>query len=291
VKQIRKTVTFITLICQDNDDPKKVEKVQGTGFFVTYPDQRINKNGGGFSYLMTNRHVAMCWDEDNRPMRVYSISIRVNLKDGNSAEIALARSGNVPWVLPADDSVDLALLPFGLNQAKVDFMSIPVSAFATDDIVASQGISEGFKIIMTGFFYQFPGERRMEPIIREGILAMMPDEDMKTTTGKPGKIYLGDVHVFGGNSGSPVFVDLAGLRGGAIYVGENYKMLGVVSGLYYENQEFDLEVATTVKGETRANSGIAMIVPASAVRGLLDDQRVQAMRDAYAAQFAQQASK
>jgi hypothetical protein len=35
---------------------------------------------------------------------------------------------------------------------------------------------------------------------------MIPDEPMMTTTGKLGSLYLGDVHIFGGNSGSPVLV-------------------------------------------------------------------------------------
>ena len=91
---------------------------------------------------------------------------------------------------------------------------------------------------------------------------MMPDEPLKTTTGKMGTVYLGDVHTFGGNSGSPVFVDIAGLRPNGVFQLDDYRFLGVVNGYYYEDSDFNLEVATTVKGTQHSNSGVTMIVPA-----------------------------
>ncbi len=210
-------------------------------------------------------------------MLVHSIAVRLNLNDGSSVSASVSPQGNAPWIFPSDDSVDLAVLPLVPNHSVADYLTIPVSDFATDELIKNENIDEGSKIIVTGFFYQFPGERRMQPIVREGILAMMPDEDLETTTGKRGRVYLGDVHIFGGNSGSPVFVDtglhLNGIQTGAVY------LLGVVSGMFYEDEEFRLTVTTTLKGKTYGNSGIAMIVPATFVRQLLDDPRVQAMRD------------
>jgi hypothetical protein len=83
---------------------------------------------------------------------------------------------------------------------------------ATRDFLTANYIGEGSKIIFAGFFYQLPDTHRLQPVIREGILSMMPDEPIKTTTGKPATLYLGDIHSFGGNSGSPVFVDIAGIK-------------------------------------------------------------------------------
>src|SRR5258706_12401781 len=57
VRQIRKTVSFIELICQNGD---LTVTDRGTGFYVYYPDERLGKDGG-FTYLVTNRHVAKCW--------------------------------------------------------------------------------------------------------------------------------------------------------------------------------------------------------------------------------------
>ena len=112
-------------------------------------------------------------------------------------------------------------------------------------------------------------------IFRQGILSMVPDEPIKTTTGKLGTVYLRDVHIFGGNSGSPVMVEAGPLNM------DGYHLLGVVSGYYYEDEHFNLEVATMVRGTGQANSGIAMIVPVDFLKALLDAPELKAKREAY----------
>jgi hypothetical protein len=173
-----------------------------------------------------------------------------------------------------DESVDLAAMPVKLPDSALITL-ITVSDFATRDYLHNHRIAEGSPILLAGYFYQFPGERRFEPIIRQGVLAMIPDEPMITTTGKPGTMYLGEVHIFGGNSGSPVMVspDWLGVGG--------YHLLGVVSGYYFENEDFSLEIATTVKGIEHANSGITMIVPVDLLKSLLDAPRLREARDHY----------
>jgi len=90
-------------------------------------------------------------DEKNHPMPVKSISARFNLSDGSSKVEPLNKKGNIPWILPTDESVDLALIPLLPDQKAVDYLSIPVDDFATDDIIASRDISEGTKIVFTVF--------------------------------------------------------------------------------------------------------------------------------------------
>ncbi len=278
-QQLRKTVAFITMTC---NDATRVEEAKGTGFWVSYPDERLGKDGS-FTYLVTNRHVAECWDEHNKPLTVQAAKVRLNMKDGSSTETPLnPLPGNADWIYPSDEAVDLAVLDVGPNKDKVDFITVPVSAF-----VNQQSVFEGDKILFSGFFLQFPGIRRMQPIVREGVLAMVPDEDMITTTGKLGRVYLGDVHIFGGNSGSPVFVDLGGIRNGSLG-SDMYYMLGVVSGMYYEDTDLQLQVTTTLKGTAHANSGIAMIVPVAALRLLLDDPRLKGKRDSTVARLQNQ---
>jgi hypothetical protein len=270
-KQIRKTVLFIELQCKNGN---KVVTAKGTGFLVSLATPEIGKDQG-FMYLVTNRHVALCWNESNRPLEVLSVGIRANVKDGSSVSVRLSAGGNLPWVLPKDDSVDLAVIPI-FPPPSADALAIPLSLFATKDVMNEKKVAEGARIVFTGFFYQFPGERRIQPIVREGILAMVPDEPLKTTTGLPGTVYLGDVHIFHGNSGSPVFVDT---QTGAL--GYDFRLLGVVSGNFSEDQEFNLEVDTTIRGTEHANSGIAVIVPADEVKSLIeDDPTLKASREA-----------
>jgi hypothetical protein len=120
-------------------------------------------------------------------------------------------------------------------------------------------------VLFTGFFYQIPGMKRFEPIIREGALAMIPYEDLETTLHKSGRVYLADVRAFHGNSGSPLVVNVGGLRNGDIRAGFDYRLLGVVSGFYHEDADLKLTVATTLTGKLEENSGIAMVVPADAI--------------------------
>jgi hypothetical protein len=282
-RQIRKTVTFLTLSCLRGNIPIRA---QGTGFFVGTSDSRLEATT--FVYLVTNRHVAMCWDEQNNPMTVQSVTIRLNLKDGSSKEFTSV--GNLQWILPEDDSVDLALFPMAPDQNVFNYLLIPDSILATEEVVKKEKIAEGTKLVFSGFFYQVPGLKQMQPILREGIVAMMPDEDLRTTTGKNGKVYLGEVHAFHGNSGSPVFVDVGGIRGSSIRVGSDYRLLGVVSGGYGEGEQNNLVLETPLASKP-GNSGIAMIVPASALKALLDDQRVVSMRDAEVARQAQTSKK
>ena len=279
-RQIRKTVTFITLVCLSGNSQFRV---QGTGFIVSVADSRLPAHAS-FEYLVTNRHVAMCWDNQNNPMQVQSVTIRLNLKDGSSKELGLA--GNLRWILPPDDSVDLALSPVAIDPNVYDYLSIQDSLLATEDVIKKESIAEGMKLVFSGFFYQVPGLKQIEPIVREGIVAMMPDEELVTTTGKKGNVYLGEVHAFHGNSGSPAFVDLGGARGGGFRFGVDYRMLGVVSGGYGEGEQNNLVLETPLASKP-GNSGIAIIVPASALKALLDDPQVVALRDAEVARLAE----
>src|SRR5580692_8905139 len=63
-RQIRKAVAFITMHCLRGAQPVTA---QGTGFFIGVADSRLPTDRV-FVYLVTNRHVAMCWDDDRRAM-------------------------------------------------------------------------------------------------------------------------------------------------------------------------------------------------------------------------------
>jgi hypothetical protein len=183
------------------------------------------------------------------------------------------------WYYPEDASVDLAVTPFQPPTTLMfDAIILPLDQFVTRDSLRQHRIGEGSTVVVTGYFVQFPGARRFQPILRQGTLSMIPDEPMETTTGKPGTVYLADVHIFGGNSGSPV---LAMPQGDLTHMGEEW-FIGVVSGYYFEKAGSRMEIATTAKGETDANSGVAMIIPADEVKKLIENNPIlKASRDAY----------
>src|SRR5436309_12803072 len=99
--------------------------------------------------------------------------------------------------------------------------------------------------------------------------------------GIPRRVYLADIHVFEGNSGGPLFVNIAGYRNGSMTVGGfPYRLLGVVSGYFTEDTHFKLTVATTLEGKFQGNSGIAMVVPADELKQLLELPELQIQRNA-----------
>lgn len=109
----------------------------------------------------------------------------------------------------------------------------------------------------------------------------MPDESINTTLQKPGQLYLADAHAFHGNSGSPLFVSVGGLRHGSLAVGENYLLIGVISGYYPEGESISVPAATVLTGEVHDNSGIATVVPAKELLALLNSPEVQSERDSH----------
>lgn len=193
-------------------------------------------------------------------------------------DVVLNQSGNVPSILPVDQSVDLAILPLLPDQNLFDFKLIPSSILALKDVLVQQGVTEGEPVFFAGFFYQFPGSLRMEPIVRQGIIAMMPD-DKVPFVGRAESVYLADLHVFGGNSGSPAFINLGGLHEGRMTLSQDFRLLGVVNGEVSEDENFNLELSTTLRGTGRANSGISTIVPSDELKALLEDPRLRRMRD------------
>ncbi len=264
---LKKSVLDIEASCKDGQNQIAAA---GTAFLVAVSDPRLPKNIY-FDYLVTNRHVAECWDTQNHPHELTALSVRVNTKDGSSRKL---QGDTRAWIFPDDNSVDLAVMSI-VPPDDADAAVIPIENFATKEFMHNEVIAECSTIILSGYFYQFPGERRFEAIVRQGILSMVPDEPIRTTTGKLGTVYLADVHIFGGNSGSPVMVEAGPLNT------DGYHLLGVVSGYFYEDEHFNLELATTVKGTGQANSGIAMIVPVDFLKVLLDAPELKAAREAY----------
>jgi hypothetical protein len=270
--EIKKAVAFIQTECRT---PKGKETYAGTGFFLIMPDSRLGTDRG-FAYLITNRHVVQPGIENSTPCDIDGYSLWLNLKARSDGQVTSQRVPllGASWYFPTDDSVDLAALPLSPNRDVYDSETVPLSVLADQK---ADALREGDEVLFAGLFIQYPGQTKMEPIVRSGSIAMLPDETMPTTLKKPGHVYLAEVHSFGGNSGSPMFVDVGGLRRGQI--GYSFKLLGVVAGEVFETADFQLRVATTLNGEVTANSGISVVVPASEIKALLETPQIQKLRD------------
>jgi hypothetical protein len=278
-EQLRKTVGFLKVVYRDGADMKAIS---GTCFFVYVEDKRLGQNRG-IGYMVTNRHMAEPGIERGLRYPVESVLLRLNLRsaegENESLEMAIPLGPETHWFFPDDKSVDLAVLIGTPDVGRFDFQTISTALFATAEQLGTSRVEAGQQVVFAGYFYQFPGEKRIEPIVRQGVLAMMPDEKIETTLQKPGQLYLADTHAFHGNSGSPLFVNVGGIQGGVLS-GNHYFLAGIISGYYPEGESFSIPAATVLTGEVHDNSGIATVVPVGELSKLLNSHDVQADRDA-----------
>jgi len=305
--QVMKTVVFIKADCEPSADdlakltpgalatltPEEIEKIRhpsfvGTGFLVAFPDSRLG-NDGTFIYIVTNRHVVQPGIEDGKPRKVLNYSVYLNRRNSPGSEqthLQIVSLGpDAPWILPEDDpAVDLAVMSVNLPQTDWDYKTVPLDFFVSQELLDQKKVVEGDPIFFVGLFIQlsdFSSAGKVEPILRTGTIAELPANLEPTTLKRMGHIYLIEAHSFGGNSGSPVLVDVNKFTG----PGYDYKFLGVVAGNIIENNDFTLQVTTDYRGAVRANSGISVVVPADEVKKMLSTERMQRLRDDAVAQF------
>jgi hypothetical protein len=267
--------------------------LNGTGFLVAVPETRLEGNQV-IVYLVTNRHVARAIAPDasghNVPHQITKMDAVVNLKAAvngtNAKTIPLPPMGPFRWHFPVDDTVDLAVIPFAMRD-DYDAVQISVPMFFTSDLWQKYRIGPGDKILTCGYFLHYAGAHRFQPIIREGSLAMVPDDVMDATLGKA-RVYLADLHVIPGNSGSPLFLAPSFTLGGIVTDskgGVPYGLVGIVSGYMWEDDRLTLRAATDYEGTIHANSGIATIVPVDQLKDLLYSPELQLERDAALEQY------
>jgi hypothetical protein len=280
---LSKTVVHITSTAEGISG-----QLNATGFLVGVPDTRLPQANAVFTYLVTNRHVAQAIvpDANGKPTRhkILTMEATVNLKeavDGSRVHTIFLPPADEAWFFPADAAIDLAVIPIPLDNA-YDVVELTPDNFLTPDKWASLRVGPGDKLLTCGYFLHFAGAHEFQPIIREGSLAMVPDDKMPVSIGGSAIVYLADIHIIPGNSGSPIFLAPAFTLGGFVTDGKGgipYGALGIVSAYMWEDNELTLRAATDYEGTIHANSGIAMIVPISQLKDLLYSPRLQQMRD------------
>lgn len=250
----------------------------GTGFLVSIHDDRLPKDQI-FVYLVTNRHVAQPGIEKGEPCVVSNYVLLSNSKEATTPTGGVLKVDNlgpsINWVYSDDASVDLAILPISLPPSS-DFMTMDLNIFVSQDMLDDHRVVEGDPVLFAGLFIQFHGASKLEPIVRSGTLAMLPYDQLSTTLNKMGRVYLADAHTFGGNSGSPIFVDINKFRG---TLGYDYRLLGVIAGSVPETSDFTLQVTTDYKGSVQANSGVCVVVPQEEIRKILNSDTLKHERD------------
>jgi hypothetical protein len=265
------------------------ERGGGSGFLVAVP----SLGRGHYVYVVTAKHVI-----DNG-----ALVLRLNTSDGKMDTLTTSYDS---WFVHPDGD-DVAVLPITLTD---DFSWFCVSTrlFITPDIIRDWHIGLGDETFMVGRLVNRDGIQRNAPVVRFGNLSFMadPDEPVERADGFKQESFLVESRSLGGFSGSPVFVIST----------QGYEDHNLPSPLKQEREEFrranpnaailrhpvttgvwgpwllgldwghpplwdkvfESDLRTVTDYRTKANTGIAYVVPAWRIMDVLNMEDLVAQR-------------
>jgi hypothetical protein len=281
--EMLKCVVFVAVKLGTND---KVTTLTygGTAFFVSCPHPTTSTDAKTtFPYLVTALHVAEANEHRD-------LMIRMNKRDGTVDWLNIA-AGRRWYTHPGDVSVDLALLP-GISDEAFDYKAVPVSMFATDEVIKDCEIGPGDEVSVLGLFSHKAGDKKDHPIVRVGNIAMMPEEKIRVQKFGLIDAYLIEARSLGGISGSPVFVrETLNVEVKVRRVGKpdrdaklagagSFFLLGAVHG-HWKIPPSAIDSPNIVvddEAKDKLNIGIAIVVPATKILETLQHPELVEMR-------------
>ncbi len=179
----------------------------------------------------------------------------------------LHRKGDI-WEHP-DKGVDLTVFRMS-HQEEVKYGSVPQMMIASREIFREEEIKATNRVIFPCLLVNFMGTSRNYPFVRQGSIALIPDEPVplhydvgSTRIETSQEVIFLDATAIPGASGSPVFL-APGLRpkGKGMDLGGGPFLLGVIHGFYpaLPREAEEMQVTKTGLG-FRENTGIAIAFP------------------------------
>lgn len=245
-----------------------------TGFFVSVPFPSEHLPQRAF-YFVTAAHVAK--ELSDKP-----IYFLVNKKGGGVTGISNLLDSQW-WLHPTDRTTDVAVLPVGFEK-DADIAAIALVDFVGADDFSSQAVGVGDEVFITGLFTGVTSEDRLAPIVRQGNVAMLPDEQIQTDLGYA-DVHLIEARSIGGLSGSPVFVrpsvtiEVDSQSGPArLDASSRPKLFGLTHG-HWAIRESDINKPQIDHDRQRGvNYGVAIVVPAAKIREIIKRPELEELR-------------
>lgn len=224
--------------------PSVTVRIQTRGF----TDQTWTGVGTGFVWvealaddqsavlLVTNRHVV-------KDAATIGLTLQGTGPDGSRAlgpgRDVETQLGEMNVIYHPDPEVDLALLALGPIIARMNAAGfMPHFTSVSREIIPTDGqireLSAAHPVLIVGYPNGVYDQANNLPVIRRGVTAIAPWVDYQG-----GKDLLLDISVFGGSSGSPVFVLDEGLlvgRAGVSLGGSRLYFLGVLKAGHYRTE-------------------------------------------------------
>lgn len=202
---------------------KEEHKSYGTTFLFSFENK-----GKYHPVFVTNKHVI----KDSKVGRFIftKINPHTNLPIyGEKIEVNLANFESL-WIKHPDESIDICVMPFNkIPNSKIK--EIYIKGFSEYDILDTDRkyeLSAFEEIFMIGYPNALWDQYNNLPIIRRGTTATHPNINYNN---KPE--FMIDIASFPGSSGSPVYMDMGGLRilndsSAQISMGSEIKLLGIM---------------------------------------------------------------
>lgn len=193
---------------------------------------------------------------------------------------SLRRSGDV-WE-HTDDGVDLLVFRTP-HFEQAEYIAVPFSAIASRTRYSEEDIKATDRIIFPCLLVNFMGTARNYPVIRNGSIALIPDEPVplqykvgNRQISTKQSVLLVDATSIPGASGSPVFLwPGPRLKANAFHLGGQAWLLGVMHGFYpaLPRELVGIETTRVVPGFSE-NSGIAIMFPSWRLLEILERPEV-----------------
>jgi hypothetical protein len=248
----------------------------GTAFIVGYPSPA--RQGMVVPLVVTAKHVV--GDRERIVGRFTKKS--GGIPAGIPYDLAELRSKGDVWEHP-DEGVDL--LVFRTPHFKeTEYEVIPMSHIASKKTYVEENIQPTDRIIFPCLLVNFMGTFRNYPVIRDGSIALVPEEpvplfyDTGTRRIKTEQqVLLIDATAMPGASGSPIFLG-PGVRAergrGGLFATKPW-LIGVMHGFYpsLPRELVDIQVSGIIPA-FRENSGIAIVFPSWRLLEILERDEV-----------------
>lgn len=246
----------------------------GTAFFASVPSTTCPQQYSHL-YLVTARHnIQEAKAEINRHPKKYhpKLYVRVNKGDEEAVTVELPDR----WNYPANNVIDVAVMSAGeLDDNALDTKHLTLKCVATEEKIRHHGLGIGSEVFVVGLFSLHEGTRRNLPIVRQGIIASMMNEQLvDEQTRKMYDAYLTEVLSTKGMSGSPVLV-----RSNRGYVaGEKPQCRVLLLGLMKGHFRDKLEGYPKDKGEA-FHAGLSTVVPVQEILSVIDGDKLAKERE------------
>ncbi|MCK4155512.1 trypsin-like peptidase domain-containing protein [Ralstonia pseudosolanacearum] len=205
----------------------------GTGFFC---DHKVG--GNDYLFVVTNKHVVMDMSEGRFSFLKQKDGLPT-LGDGFNLEIA-PQDWPSMWFGHPDPNIDIAICPlvplldFVKSQYGIDLFFRSVDTSMIPNAQQLQELDAVEPVTFVGYPNSVWDSKNRLPVVRRGTTATPIEVDFDGTPR-----FLIDASVFGGSSGSPVFIFDQGTyatKGGGFVIGSRFHFVGVVAAVFLRKQ-------------------------------------------------------